>query len=225
MTRLVLIHTVAGNQPVFARLADELLPDVETTAIVDESLLADAITAGGLTDAVAQRLAAHVADAEAAGADAVLVTCSSVGEAVDAAAARSRIPVLRVDRPMARQAVEMGRRIGVLGTLRTTLMPTAALVEAEAAAAGRDVTVVPRLAEGAFGALKAGDLERHDALVRAAFDELQDEVDVVLLAQASMARVLDAIPEAERRVPVLSSPRSGIAQAAQALERSAARSG
>ena len=35
---------------------------------------------------------------------------------------------------------------------------------------------------------------------------LMARVDVVVLAQASMARVLEGLPESERRVPVLSSP-------------------
>lgn len=221
MTRLALIHTVAGNEPLFERLVHEILPEVSASAVVDESLLADAIAAGHLTDDVAGRLAAHVADAERAGADAVLVTCSSVGAAVDAAAEHSRIPVLRVDRPMAQRAAEEGSVIGVLGTLRTTLLPTAALVEAEADRAGKAVRVVPRLADGAFEALSSGDRETHDRLVRHAFGDLQDEVDVVLLAQASMARVLDAIPDGERRVPVLSSPRSGVEQLVTVLPRSA----
>jgi hypothetical protein len=70
----------------------------------------------------------------------------------------------------------------------------------------------------AAGQARAGDVERHDALVRDAFDELQSDVDVVLLAQASMARVVDSIPESERRVPVLSSPRLGVERLAEAVK-------
>jgi hypothetical protein len=31
-------------------------------------------------------------------------------------------------------------------------------------------------------------------------------VDVIVLAQASMARVVETLPESERRVPILASP-------------------
>jgi hypothetical protein len=48
--------------------------------------------------------------------------------------------------------------------------------------------------------------------------ELAQRVDVVVLAQASMARVLEAMPEAERTVPILSSPHLALAQVGQLLE-------
>jgi Asp/Glu/hydantoin racemase len=217
MTRLAMIHTVAGNEPVFARLAEELLPGVETSAVVDESLLADSIAAGQMTDAVRDRLVQAVGKARGGGADAVLVTCSSVGAAVEQAAAQVDVPVVRVDAPMADAAVRLGERIGVLATLRTTLEPTADLVRRRALAAGKQVEVIPVVADGAFDALRAGDTARHDELVRAAFERLRDRVDVVVLAQASMARVVDALPENERTVPVLASPRLGMQHMATLL--------
>jgi hypothetical protein len=83
------------------------------------------------------------------------------------------------------------------------------------------VEVVSRVVGGAFDALRAGNVERHDALVREAFDELQSDVDVVLLAQASMAGVVDSLPESARRVRVLSSPRLGVERLAEAVKSAA----
>jgi hypothetical protein len=51
-----------------------------------------------------------------------------------------------------------------------------------------------------------GDPAKHDALVAAALSELATEVDVILLAQASMARVLENLSAQDRRVPILASP-------------------
>ncbi len=62
------------------------------------------------------------------------------------------------------------------------------------------------MCEGAFTALKAGDIEHHDELVKAGLRRIEPLVDVVILAQASMARVL-AGSAARSRVPILSSPR------------------
>ena len=50
-----------------------------------------------------------------------MVTCSSIGRAVETAAELVATPVLRVDRPMAEQAVARASRIGVVATLPTTL--------------------------------------------------------------------------------------------------------
>ncbi|MFL5757221.1 MAG: aspartate/glutamate racemase family protein [Chloroflexota bacterium] len=208
--RLALVHTVGSLEPVFASLARELLPDAEMVHVVDETLLKDAIREGGLTPEIRDRLRAHVADLAPA-ADAILVTCSSMGPAVEIARDETAIPVLRVDEPMADEAVRLGRRIGVLATLSTTLEPTADLVRRRAVAAGRgDTEVVPRVVEGAFDALSRGDRAEHDRLVGDALIELGANVDVVVLAQASMARVADALPPGTLRVPVLSSPRSGM---------------
>src|ERR671910_172419 len=131
--RLALVHTVAGLVPRFRQLAGEMLPEVETFDIVDETLLRDATREGRVSLETARRLFAHLAAAEAHGADAILVTCSSMGNAVDAARPFAGVPIVRVDQAMAERAVERGTRIGVLATLWSTLKPTAALIERVAA--------------------------------------------------------------------------------------------
>ena len=213
---LGLLHTSAALVPVFAQLCKAKLPQVDTFNLVDDSLV-PAIGAHGLTAAITRRVAGYLASAEAAGADYILVTCSSIGPAVEAAAPLTGVPVLRVDQPMADQAVRTGRRIGVIATLPTTLVPTADLIQRRAALAGRPIELVSRLCEGAFAALMGGDAAKHDAMVAAALQELAGGVDVIVLAQASMARVVDGLPAAERRVPILASPALAIDYLAGAL--------
>jgi Asp/Glu/hydantoin racemase len=208
--RLALIHTVAGLVPRFRELAAELMPDVESFDIVDETLLRDATTEGRVSLDTARRLVAHLAAAERHGADAILVTCSSMGNVVDAARPFAGVPLLRVDQAMAEQAVERGTRVGVLATLWSTLGPTAALIRRTADEAGREVEVRDRLCEGAFEALSAGDTDRHDESVREGLRELIGWAEVIVLAQASMARVIDTLTDDQRQTPILSSPRLGM---------------
>ena len=219
--RLTLIHTVGTLAPVFGGLADELLPGVERTDVIDEGLLAEAIQAGSVPPATAQRLEGHVRAALDDGADLVLVTCSSMGPVVDALVARHDLPVLRVDQAMADRAIAEGRRIGVIATLRTTLDPTAELIRARARAAGRDpreLEIVPHLVEGAFAALKSGQPAEHDRLVRGGLTALLPQVDVVVLAQASMARVAATLSAEEvGGTRILASPRLGIERVAERL--------
>jgi Asp/Glu/hydantoin racemase len=193
------------------------MPDVEVFNIVDESLLNNTIAANRLTPTTMRRLAEYIRSAEEAGADAAMVTCSSVGPAVEAARPLVGIPVLRVDQPMADEAVRLGRRIGVIATLSTTLEPTTELVKARAESQGRSVEVVPYLCEGAFQAVVSGDTETHDRIVMEGLRQLVNQVEVVVLAQASMARVVDSLPEKERRVPILASPDLGVAGAARMM--------
>jgi Asp/Glu/hydantoin racemase len=204
--RLGLLHTSATLVPIFEQLCKAKLPDVAVFNLVDDSLIKDVIAHGRLRPGTAQRVARHVASAEDAGADYILVTCSSIGAAVEAAAKLASVPVLRVDQPMADRAVSTAKRIGVIATLRTTLEPTADLVRRRAAVAGREIELTSRLCEGAFDALMSGDSATHDAMVAAALRELASEVDVIALAQASMARVVNTLDEAGRRAPILASP-------------------
>ncbi len=206
------IHTVTTLPATFNELADELIPKTERFHIVDESLLGVTRRMGSLTATTKRRVLGYILSAADAGADLVVVTCSSIGPAVDESAGFVAVPVLRIDEPMADEAVRLGSRVGVLATLSTTLEPTAALV------AWRGAEVRAQLCEGAFDALQAGDRDRHDELVRAGLERLVGDVDVVVLAQASMARVTDALPP--QSIPILSSPRLGVERVAQIVRES-----
>ena len=204
--RLGLVHTSATLVPVFAQLCKEKLPGAETFNIVDDSLVKGIMAAGRITPEISARVANYLKSAESAGADQILVTCSSIGPAVEAAAKLIGVPVLRVDQPMADKAVQTGKKIGVIATLRTTLEPTADLIQRRAEKAGLQIELTSRLCEGAFDALMSGDAAKHDAMVAAALKELSRQVDVIVLAQASMARVVDTLPPEDKRAPILASP-------------------
>jgi Asp/Glu/hydantoin racemase len=212
---LAFLHTSPVLVPVFTTLAAELLTGVRTFHMVDESLIKNTIAAGSLTKETARRVFRHIESAESAGADAVLVTCSSIGAAVPLSRPFLDVPVLRIDEPMAEAAVSKGRRIGVAATLNTTLEPTLELLRLTAERMKQPAEMVACLCEGAFEAVVRGDTEHHDALVRSAIEKLVKEVDVVVLAQASMARVVAAMPQ--QPVPVLSSPRLAMERAREVL--------
>lgn len=210
MKTLGLIHTSATLIPVFQQLVQEHLPGVATFNIVDDSLVRNIAARGSVTPEIYKRVADYVASAEDSGADQILVTCSSIGAAVEAAAAQAGVPVLRVDQPMADLAVNTGKRIGVIATLPTTLEPTADLVKRRAAALGKEIELTSKLCEGAFEALMSGNAAKHDEMVANALRDLSKQVDVILLAQASMARVVDTLDAADRIVPILASPVNAI---------------
>ncbi|SHJ87621.1 aspartate/glutamate racemase family protein [Pseudozobellia thermophila] len=200
------VHTSATLVPVFQQLTDKYLTNVDTFNIADDSVIKDVIKQGRLTPNTAARVVNHIKAAEAAGADVILATCSSIGSAIETAATLSNVPVIRVDRAMADEAVRMGNKIGVIATLPTTLAPTSDLVKRRAEAMGKEVTLVSRLCEGAFEALMGGNPGKHDEMVASALKALIREVDVIVLAQASMARVVDGLKPEEKTVPILASP-------------------
>jgi Asp/Glu/hydantoin racemase len=214
---LALIHTSATLAPVFTSLCQRYIPEAGILHMVDESLIQDTVKAGGLRKATIRRLIEQIASAETAGADAVLVTCSSIGPGVTLAKELFDIPVLRIDDAMAEKAVRQADTIGVLATLRTTLDPTTALLREKAAEAGRKVELVECLCEEAFPAVLAGDTATHDRMLLRALKEDLTGVDLIVLAQASMARVVETLESGALQAPVLSSPELAVRSARRAL--------
>ena len=214
---LGLIHTSATLVPVFAELCNKYLPNVKVFNIVDDSLIKNTIACGELTASTSKRVINYAGSAQEAGADFILFTCSSIGPAVEAAAEVTGVPVLRVDQPMADKAVPSGKRLGVIATLSTTLEPTSDLVQRRAIVANKTIELKSVLCEGAFVALMSGDAATHDKKVGDALKQLATEVDVIVLAQASMARVVDTLDEVDKKIPILASPTIAIQYLAEIL--------
>lgn len=219
---LTLLHTSPRHVDVFERLfvrlreqeAGQDLPEIRLSHVVREALLQRAINAGVLPEDTFERATRILHEATAAS-DAVLCTCSTLGPAADEAAQRTSKPVLRVDRPMAADAVTSGKSIAVLATLKCTLKPTCDLLADEARAAGVTPEVAPVLVEGAWEAFEAGDPNRMNTLIAEAARVSEEAgADTIILAQASMVAALD---DAGIRVPVLTSPAGGLAAAVKAL--------
>ncbi|WP_420145481.1 aspartate/glutamate racemase family protein [Sphingobium sp.] len=217
MKTLALLHTSPTLSPLFNELTARIIPGVRILHFVDESLIKNTIAAGKLEKSTMRRLIDLVGSTFDAGADVTLVTCSSIGPAVDMAAQLHDRPVLRVDRPMAEKAVAAGTKVGVLATLSTTLAPTAALVRRVAEESGKDIEIVEHVCEGAFEAVMAGDGATHDRIVGEALTGKMAGMDAILFAQASMARALAALPEGAVPVPVFTSPELGVERARDVL--------
>ncbi|MDB5783454.1 aspartate/glutamate racemase family protein [Caballeronia mineralivorans] len=215
MTTIAVIHTGPVTVLPIKNQLSELIADARVINIMDDSLLNDVRTAGHLTPEVASRIYSYMSNAQAMGADIILNACSSVGEATDALRDLIRTPIVKIDESMAEEASAIGSRIGVVATVSTTLDPTVRLIRRKAEEHGRTVDVTERIAEGAFEALLSGDGTLHDEILKRTIIELANQVDVVVLAQVSMARLVPAL--GELRVPVLSSPRSGVEAVKRAL--------
>ena len=181
----------------------------------DPSILAEVRENGYVTAPAAARLVGMFMQAVCDGADAILNCCSSVGEAADAAQDLGKytgIPIVRIDEEMCREAVRLGSRVGVLATLPTTLEPTKNTILRAAREMNRRVVLVDGLIDGAFGI----NQEQFKKMLCGKAEEIREQVDVVLLAQGSMAYAEQVIAEKIGK-PVLSSPRFGAAALKEAL--------
>lgn len=220
MAKLVIIHTTPATVEPLKILAAEILPGCVLNNIVDDTILPQLANNGGNLAEVENRLIHYARFAEQAGANIILEACSSVGEIVPKMQQAVGIPVVRIDEPMAEEAILSGAKLGVAATLPTTLQPTTRLLKSKAQTAGRPISVTPVLIIGAFEKLTAGDRDGHDTLVAAALKKLAGEVDVVVLAQASMARVVQTLPTTDQG-KFLSSPRLGMERVRSILQKTA----
>lgn len=195
--------------------------DAELISLQDPSILAEVREAGSVTGTAAARLIGMYMKAVQEGAQAILNICSSVGEVADAAqeaAAYIGVPIVRIDEEMCREAVRLGARVGVLATLATTLEPTKNTIKRVARAMGAQVELVDGLIDGAFGL----DQDQFRKLLLDAALKISDRVDVIVLAQGSMAYVEEDLHQA-CHIPVLSSPRFGAAALKKALDEKTCR--
>ncbi len=195
----------------------QLGDDVEMLSLQDPSILAEIRDAGYVTTAPAARLIGMYMKAAEEGVDAMLNLCSSVGEVADCAQDAANyigVPIVRVDEEMCREAVRRGSRIGIMATLATTLNPTKNTILRVAREAGKRVELVDCLVDGAFGL----DQEQFRTRLTDAAAGIIDDVDIVVLAQGSMAYAEPHL-ESVYGKPFLGSPRFGAAELKKALQR------
>lgn len=221
MTRtLTLLHTAASHVPRFDALLTSLksvdavnAQHVDMQHVVEASLLADARRLG-VDDARVQGRLEQVLASLAETTAVVLCTCSTLGAAAEAFDGAFGARVVRVDRPLAAEAVAQGSKIALVAALASTLEPTRALLEDEAARAGKKVTLFMSVCEDAWSHFERGDEDAYLRAVAAHVDVVEAHGDVIVLAQASM---LGAETSVKTLKPVLSSPRLGLLAALKLL--------
>jgi len=186
-TRLVVdpVHQVVASQ----------CPDAEIIHIVDEGILKVLFELGEINERITDWLGRLVNSAVETGADMAVLSCSSLSPAVNDVRENVSIPFLKIDEPMAEQAIRTADRIGLVATNHTTPKPSTMLIEEVAQRLGKEVVIVPRVQADAFLKLNQGDVDGHDQVVIQAVEELLQDVDVVLLAQISIARVKTKLDE------------------------------
>jgi hypothetical protein len=194
------LHTSPVHVPTFDGLTRRISPGVTAVHVVDESLLKVARSSG--PEAVLGGVRDGIDSLRERGAQVVVCTCSTIGDVAESAG--TDVPTFRVDRPMARRAVDLGDRIGVVAALESTLAPTKALVVHEAAAAGKQPVIDLVLVDGAWDDFEADDMDGYLHRIADSARAIADRVDVIVLAQASMAPAVDHLGDLD--VSVLSSP-------------------
>jgi Asp/Glu/hydantoin racemase len=203
--RVAFIHTSPAAIGPLMQFYTEAAPELEITNLLDDGLLR--LLAAKEAATAERRLGEMIkAAVETYGAELAMITCSSVSkEMAEHLAQNFALPILKIDYPMARQAVRAGKRIGVAATFPPTLVPTTRLLNEAAAEAARGIEIIQEVSPDAYTALLANDLAKHDELLLGVIERLErQDVSAIVLAQVSMARILPQL-NGRVEVPVLSS--------------------
>ena len=209
--RIALIHAVATAIPPIRKAFEEDWPEARLSNLLDDDLMPAYTREGGLTPHIVERICTLALYAVRTGADGILFTCSVFPRAEDMAKQLVGIPLLKPDEAMIAAALEAGTRIGVVATNPPAAPAATAQLLAGAKERGTEIRVIESVAEGAFAIGNAGDAATHDRLVVEAAERIADQVDVLCLAQVSMALARPAVQE-RVKVPVLTSPATAIAR-------------
>ncbi len=214
---IAFLHTAAIHIDTFDVLGHEIAPELKLTHVVREDLLAAAEKVGYVTPALALKTREALLALADGGARVVVCTCSTLGAVAEATNEEAVVPILRIDRPMADLAVLQGHSIGIAACVPATVPNTEALIAESARAVARDFELETFLFDDIWTAFREGRLDDYYQGIATRIADVARRVDVLVLAQASMAPAAALCHNLP--VPVLSSPRIGFEAAARLARR------
>lgn len=215
---LGIIHASIITTQAMKPYIEKIIPEVKIMHVVDDTIQRDNIAAGvGVIPKVNYyKFAQYAHNLEEAKVDLILLACSTFNYAAELARPMINTPIAQIDRPMMEQAVQIGKRIGMLATLETTVPSSERLLKIAAAEAGKEIEINTVLCSEAFKEYEKGNIEKHNEILLDSIDKLSKSVDVIVMAQLSMSALAPYLTNT--RVPVLNSGTTGFERVRQLLE-------
>ena len=215
---LGIIHAALFTSTVVQKYINEIIPEVTIAHAGDDTIqMANSASEPGYIPKVNYfkfvTLAKFLQDA---GADLIMLACSTFNRAVEYARPMIDAPMLQIDRPMMDLAVQQGKTVGLLATLESTVPSSERLLKLAAEEAGKTVQIKTILCSEAFKVLRQGDTQKHNEMLLAEIDKLSKQVDSIVLAQVSMTALEPFLKNP--KVPVYNSGRTGFNKAREILE-------
>lgn len=118
-----IIHAALISSKSVQPFIEEIIPDVTVAHVVDDTIQNTnfACEPGIIPKNNFFKFATYAHFLEEAGADLILLACSTFNQAVEFAQPMINVPILQIDRPMMDLAISHGNRIGLVATVPTTV--------------------------------------------------------------------------------------------------------
>ena len=204
-SRVVIIHAVQESIPPVRQAFSDLLPDAQVVNLLDEGLLIDFQSSGGLNPDLRRRMCSLIRYAEESGAAAVGLGCSVYAPVVETALKLVNIPVISSYEAVMAEAVEQGNRVGLIATNTNTIQDARQHLMHAGQELGDQINVHECVNEELFRVMRSGGADAYRQLLLREVEALGPNVEAVVLAQFSMASALPYLTE-KASVPVLSAP-------------------
>jgi aspartate/glutamate racemase len=219
MGRMVgMVHTLCSNVRLFNGLVSAMIPGVELVHIVDEGL--SSLSGKQDHEYVIRRLETLSTLARESGAEAIVLTCTALGRLAEEVKERVNVPVFAVLEIIADEVADITNSIGVLGTHPGTVTSAVEIIQEEASRRGNRIAVKSLLCPGAFDAARQEDWETHDTIVLQNLTRLMEEVEVIVMPQPSMERVMSQAPEPAPGKLIVTSARLAVQRLKDELDMS-----
>lgn len=218
MKHISLLHTVESVFRTFEGQLQQALAgqELEINSTLDEFFSVDANRKGCFSEENRRRLLYFLQAKDLEHPDLIIVTCSTLTPAVEQIRPFIHAPVLAIDDAMMDEAAATGNHILIMATAASAVEPSRQKLRLAAVRSGRLITISECLCPEAFAALNRQNRKLHDELLGKAADSTDPSVDMIVLAQASMAHMEHEIARRSGR-PVLSSPSCCFTRAGQIL--------
>ncbi|MET0335966.1 MAG: aspartate/glutamate racemase family protein [Rhizobacter sp.] len=213
MADITFLHTSPVHVATFDALLKDVAPQLTASHLVREDLL-DRAQRQGLDDPGLLAGVRAALQSAAANARVVVCSCSTIGGLAEATPAA--VPIQRIDRAMADDAVQRGKPVLMVAALQSTLQPTAELLQSSADRLGLPLVLRSLWVEAAWPLFESGQRDAYLASIAVAVRKHAEPGDTIVLAQASMAGAAELL--ADTGLVVLSSPRLGLMNALRFCE-------
>ena len=221
--KIYLVHAGHVSMPAAHASFAALWPEAPILDLMEGSLAHDVGQDGGLTPAMFHRFELLGDYCVAAGATAILFTCSAFGEAIERVKRQHAIPILTPNEALFEEVLARSDRVALLSTFEPTVTALKQELGQMELVTGRkakiDYFVIPR----ALDALFAGDKATHDQLVLDKVDAVaQQGYGAIVFGQFTMSLVAPAARE-RTALPILTTPDCAVRKLRRILEGEAAR--
>jgi hypothetical protein len=143
--RVVMIHAVAESMSPTKLAFQEVFPEAELVNLLDEGLFLD--FGDQLTPSLRRRMTQLICYCAEHGAQAIGLACSVYTPMVEMVRGMVAVPVISSYGPVMAEAVQAGRRIGLIAAVPATLRDAEHFLQQAARGSGTPVDTYPRLAE------------------------------------------------------------------------------